>query len=144
MTRAVLDANVLVSAILSPKGTPAKVLTAWQAEQFHLVLSEAVLDEIDRVLRYPRIVRRHRWSEERLQGFIEDLTHLAIMTPGMVHLTVIAEDPPDDRYLECAIEGEAEYIVSGDQHLLDLAEYQGISIVTPRVFLNVLRRQPGP
>lgn len=144
MTRAVLDANVLVSAILSPKGTPAKVLTAWQAEQFHLVLSETVLDEIDHVLRYPRIVRRHRWSEGRLQGFIEDLAHLAIMTPGVVHFTVIAEDPPDDRYLECAIEGEAEYIVSGDQHLLDLAEYQGISIVTPRVFLNILRRQPRP
>ncbi|PTL35658.1 putative toxin-antitoxin system toxin component, PIN family [Candidatus Methylomirabilis limnetica] len=68
MTRAVLDANVLVGAILSPKGTPAKVLTAWQAEQFHLVLSEAVLDEIDRVLRYPRIARRHGWSEERLQA----------------------------------------------------------------------------
>ena len=144
MTRAVLDANVLVSAILSPKGIPAKVLTAWQAEQFHLVFSEAILDEIDRVLHYPRIARRHRWSEERLQGFIEDLAHLAIMTRGAAHLAVIAEDPPDDRYLECAIEGEAEYIVSGDQHLLELAEYQGISIVTPRAFLDVLRRQPRP
>lgn len=144
MTRAVLDANVLVSAILSPKGTPAKVLTAWQAEQFHLVLSEAVLDEIDRVLRYPRIARRHGWSEERLQGFIEDLAHLAIMTPGVVYLTVISEDPPDDRYLECAIEGDADYIVSGDQHLLDLGEYQGIRILTPRAFLNILRRQPRP
>ena len=144
MTRAVLDANVLVSAILSPQGIPAKVLTAWQAEEFHLVLSEAVLDEIDRVLRYSRIVRRHRWSDERLQGFIEDLAHLAIMTPGTVRFAVIAEDPPDDRYLECAVEGEAEYIVSGDQHLLELTEYQGISIVTPRAFLDVLRRQPRP
>lgn len=141
MTRAVLDANVLVSAIVSPKGIPAKVLTAWEAERFHLVLFEAVLYEIDRVLRYPRIARRHRWSEERLRGFIGDLAHLAIMTPGAVYLTVIAEDPSDDRYLECAIEGEAEYIVSGDQHLLELAEYQGISIVTPRVFLNALGRQ---
>ncbi len=144
MTRAVLDANVLVSALLSPKGVPAKVLTAWQVEQFHLVLSERVLDEIGRVLRYPRIARRHRWSEERLQGFLEDLAHLAIMTPGAAHLAVIAEDPPDDRYLECAIEGEAEYIVSGDQHLLELGEYQGIKIVMPRAFLDVLRRQPRP
>jgi putative PIN family toxin of toxin-antitoxin system len=144
MIRAVLDANVLVSAILSPKGIPAKVLTAWQAEQFHLVLSEAVLDEIDRVLRYPRIARRHRWSEEQLQGFLEDLAHLAIMTPGAAYLKVIAEDPPDDRYLECAIEGEAEYIVSGDQHLLALGEYRGIRILTPRAFLDVLGRQPRP
>lgn len=144
MIRAVLDANVLVSAILSPRGIPAKVLTAWQAEQFHLVLSEAVLDEIDHVLRYPRITRRHRWSEEQLQGFLEDLAHLAIMTPGAAHLKVIAEDPPDDRYLECAIEGEAECIVSGDQHLLALGEYRGIRILTPRAFLDVLRRQPRP
>lgn len=144
MIRAMLDANVLVSAILSPKGTPAKVLTAWQAERFHLVLSEAILDEIDRVLRYPRIARRHRWSEERLRGFIEDLAHLAIMTPGATQLAVIAEDPPDDRYLECAIEGEADYIVSGDQHLLELGEYQGIKILTPRAFLDVLGRQPRP
>ncbi len=140
MTRAVLDANVLVSGILSPKGAPAKVLTAWQAEQFHLVLSEAVLDEINRVLHYPRIATRHRWSEERLQGFIEDLAHLAIMTPGAAYLAVIAEDPPDDRYLECAIEGEADYIVSGDQHLLELGEYQGVGILTPRAFLDVLGR----
>ena len=138
--RCSLDANVLVSGILSPKGAPAKVLTAWQAEQFHLVLSEAVLDKINRVLHYPRIVTRHRWSEERLQGFIEDLAHLAIMTSGAAYLAVIAEDPPDDRYLECAIEGEADYIVSGDQHLLDLGEYQGIGILTPRAFLDVLGR----
>lgn len=144
MIRAVLDANVLVSAILTPKGVPAKVLTAWQADRFHLVLSEGVLGEIDRVLRYPRIVRRHQWSEERLQSFIDDLAHLAIMTPGQVHLAVIAEDPPDDRYLECAVEGEAACIVSGDRHLHRLGEYQGITILTPRAFLEALERRSMP
>lgn len=144
MIRAVLDANVFVSALLSPKGVPASVLSAWRAEQFHLVVSEAVLEEIDRVLRYPGIARRHEWPEERLRSFVEDLAHLAIMTPGELRLAVIAEDPPDNRYLECAIEGEAEYIVSGDQHLLDLGEYQGIRAVKPRAFLEVLRRQPKP
>ena len=99
MIRAVLDANVFVSAILSPKGIPAKVLTAWRTEQFHLVLSEAILENLAHVLHYPRIARRHRWSEERLQAFIENLAHLAIMTLGAAHLAVIAEDPPDDRYL---------------------------------------------
>ena len=133
-----------MSTILSPQGIPARVPTAWQAEQFHLVLSEAVLYEIDRVFHYPRIAKRHSWSEERLQGFIENLAHLAINTPGAVHLTVIAEDSPDDRYLECAVEGEAEYIVSGDQHLLELGEYRGIRILTPRAFLDVLGRQPRP
>ncbi len=138
MTRAVLDANVWVSAILNPKGIPAKILTAWQAERFHVVLSGAILEEIGRVLRYPRIARRHGWSEERLQSFAEELTRLAIVTPGQLELTVILEDPPHNRYLECAIEGEAEYLVSGDEHLPTLQEYRGIQVVTPREFLDAL------
>jgi len=60
MIRAVPDANVFVSALLSPRGYPAKILSAWRAERFHLVISPAVLEELDRVLRYPKIVTRHR------------------------------------------------------------------------------------
>jgi Predicted nucleic acid-binding protein, contains PIN domain len=79
-----------------------------------------------------------------LQAFLGDLAHIAIMTPGILTLTVITEDPPDDRYLECAVEGEADYIVSGDQLLLRLSAHQGIPILTPRAFLEVLQRQPRP
>ncbi len=139
MILAVLDANVFVSAILSPKGIPAKVLAAWREEQFQLVISAAILEEIERVLHYPKIVKRHRWLEERLQTFIEDLASLAIPTPGKLRLSVIEEDPADDRYLECAVEGEVDYLVSGDRHLLDLGEYQGIRILSPRAFLAVLK-----
>jgi uncharacterized protein len=55
--------------------------------------------------------------------------------------TVITEDPPDNRYLECAVEGEVSYIVSGDQLLLRLGSYQSIPMLTPRAFLEVLQRQ---
>jgi putative PIN family toxin of toxin-antitoxin system len=144
MMRIVLDANVLVSAILSPRGTPAQILNAWRAEQFDLVISQAILAEIDRVFRYPKIAKRHRWSEEQLQTFLDNLSHIAILTPGTLSLAVITDDPPDDRYLECAVEGEAAYIVSGDRLLLRLGVYQGIPILTPRAFLEVLQRQPKP
>jgi len=144
MMRVVLDANVLVSAILSPRGTPAQILNAWRAEQFDLVISDAILAEIGRVFRYPKIAKRHRWSAERLQAFLDGLAHVAILTPGALTLVVITEDPPDDRYLECAVEGEAAYIVSGDQLLLRLGVYQGIPILTPRAFLEILQRQPKP
>jgi putative PIN family toxin of toxin-antitoxin system len=144
MRRVVLDANVLVSAVLSPRGTPAQILTAWRAEQFDLVISQAILAELDRVCRYPKIAKRHRWSEEQVQTFLDTLSHIAILTPGILTLTVITEDPPDDRYLECAVEGEAAYIVSGDRLLLRLGVYQGIPILTPRAFLEVLQRQPKP
>lgn len=144
MIRAVLDANVFVSAVLNPMGIPAKILDAWRDEQFHLVLSEAIVAEIDRVFHYPKIAKRHRWPEEKIEMFLADLASLAILTPGELKLTVITEDPPDNHYLECAVEGQAEYVVSGDRHLLDLGAYRGIQILSPRAFLEVLAQQARP
>ncbi len=142
--RVVLDANVLVSAILSPRGAPAEILAAWRTQHFDLAISHAILAEIGRVFRYPKIATRHRWSEEQVQRFLDDLAHLAIMTPGALTLTVITDDPADDRYLECAVEAEASYLVSGDRLLLRLGAYQGIPIVTPRAFVKMLQSQPKP
>ena len=138
MILAVLDANVFVSAALSPKGTPATILTAWRAERFQLLISPAILAEIHRVFHYPKVSARHRWPEEDLRLFIEDLARLAILTPGEHTLRVIAEDPSDNRYLECAVEGNADYVVTGDQHLLRLGTYLRVRILTPREFLGVL------
>jgi uncharacterized protein len=138
--RAVLDANVVVSSLINPQGTPAQILDAWRAEHFQVVLSAAILDEIGRVLRYPRVAVYHHWSEERLRQWLEDFAHLALMTPGTLSLAIIQEDSADNRYLECAVEGAAAYLVSGDRLLLSLGRYQGIQIVSPRVFLEVLHR----
>jgi len=141
MIRAVLDANVLVCAILSPKGIPAKILTAWRAEEFSVVVSEAIVSEIGRVLRYPKIKRHHRWPEKQMLTFLEDLAHLSVFTPGSLSLSVIADDPADNRYLEAGLEGEADYLVSGDEHLLGLGSYQGIQIIRPREFLTALKER---
>ena len=89
----------------------------------------------------PKSPSYHRWSEERLQTWLEDLARLALMTPGALALAVIQDDPPDNRYLECAVEGEAAYLVSGDRLLLSLGMFQGIQIVSPRVFLEVLQQE---
>jgi putative PIN family toxin of toxin-antitoxin system len=137
MIRAVLDANVLVSGIVT-EGVPRNVLRAWRAGHFHLVASLATLNEISRVLRYPKIARRHRWSEAEIHAFMEGLEALAILTPGRLHLNVVAADPSDNRYLECAIEGEADYLVTGDRHLLDLGVYQEVEILPPREFVELL------
>lgn len=142
MIRAVLDANVFVSAALSPAGTPARVLAAWRAETFALVTSPAILTEIERVLQYPKIARRHGWPPARIREVVGELAHFSISTPGELTLAVVAADPADNRYLECAVEGAAEYLVSGDEHLLSLEEYQGIRLVRPREFLRVLAGPP--
>jgi putative PIN family toxin of toxin-antitoxin system len=138
MIRAVLDANVVVSAILNAQGTPGRVFDAWRAERYQLLMSDAILEEIGRVLRYPKITKRHQWSPARVQQFLVLLADITILTPGDLALSVVVEDPEDNRYLECAVEGHANYIVSGDQDLLQLGSYQGILIVTPRAFLDML------
>jgi putative PIN family toxin of toxin-antitoxin system len=97
-------------------------------DRFHLVTSTPILDELQRVLDYPKIARRHRWSQTQVLEFIEDLAVLAILVPGELWVEVVAEDPSDDRYLECAMEGGATYIVSGDLHLVGLGQYEGLEI----------------
>jgi putative PIN family toxin of toxin-antitoxin system len=138
MIRAVLDANVFVSAMINPQGIPAQLMAGWRVERFQLVVSPAILEEIGQVLRYPKVVRYHRWPEERIQRLLDDLAYLAVCTPGQLTLAVIQDDPPDNRYLECAVEGAAAYIVSGDRLLLTLREYQEIRILTPRSFLEAV------
>lgn len=142
MIRAVLDANVIVSAILSPKGIPARILNAWRDEKFLLLISRAILDEICRVLQYPKIKMRHRWSEQKIQILLDDLSRLAILTPGKLSLKIIADDPSDNRYVECAVEGHANYLVSGDDHLLKLGTYEEVLIATPRIFVDVMTEDP--
>lgn len=144
MIWAVLDANVLVSAVIHAQGAPGQVLAAWRAELFGLLVSESILSELNRVLRYPKLAKYHQWSDQRLRTFLDDLKHLAVMVPGETDLSVVAADPSDDRYLECAVEGEADYVVSGDQHLLELQVYQGIQIITPKAFLEQIRTLPSP
>ncbi len=63
MIRVVLDTNVIVSGILTEKGAAAKILKAWFEDRFHLVTFRAILEEFGRVLRYPKISRRHDWSD---------------------------------------------------------------------------------
>jgi hypothetical protein len=139
MIRAVLDANVLVSAILNPTGTPARLVALWRADRFTVVVSDALLRELYEVLHYPKILVRHGWSDAHMRAFVGELAHYAIRTPGALTLTVIADDPADNRYLECAVEGAADFLVTGDQLLLNLSTYQGVTILSPRACLEVLR-----
>ena len=138
MIRAVLDTNVVVSGILSHKGSPGRILRAWFEDRFHLVTSMAILEELERVLRYPKISRRHGWSQAQVLEFVEDVKSLAILVPADLRLKIVAEDASDDRYLECAVEGEAGYVVSGDRHLVALAQYEGVEILSPSAFLALL------
>jgi len=136
--RAVLDANVLVRGLISERGSPARILALWEREAFELVVSPFILEEMKRVLHYPRIQERYSLSDEHITSFLGLLGSLALMVHPTDVIDIISQDPDDNRYLECALTGEASYLVSGDQHLLTLGEYAGVIILPPAGFLALL------
>ena len=137
--RVVLDANVLLSAVISPRGTPAQILRLWEGEHFELVISPPILAELERVIHYPRIQEKYSLSEEYVGQFLQSIGSGATVVDPAVELSVIEKDPSDDRYLECAVASEASYIVTGDGHLLDLEEYGGVAILNPAEFLALVK-----
>ena len=138
MLRAVLDTNVIVSGTIAKNGVPFRILEAWRRQEWSLVLSLAVLDEVQRVLRLPKIARKYRLTGEEIDDTVRLLRLHATVVPGRLAIPPASRDPGDDPILACAIEGEAEYIVTGDKDLLTLERYQGIPIVTPVRFAALL------
>jgi len=136
MIRIVLDTNLFVSALLKPDSTPDKIITMVREEKVLLLISDAICEEIRRVLFYPKIRNRLAASDNELQNFMHLLRSVAITTPGALTIPPLAADPDDTKYLVCAVEGDADFIVSGDHHLTNLLIYKGIRIVTPAEFLK--------
>ena len=137
MTRAVVDTNVLVSGIIAPHGAPRRLLEAWHAKRLTLVIAEAIIAEAERVLRYPRIRDRYNLTDDDVAMAVESLKTDAEVVTGLYEVRR-SVDPADDMFLACALEGRAEYVVSGDAHLLEIGAYHGVLIVTPRQFTAVL------
>ncbi|MGQ9825464.1 MAG: putative toxin-antitoxin system toxin component, PIN family [Desulfotomaculales bacterium] len=139
MRKAVLDTNVLISGLISPRGTPAKLLAAWRAGKFELVVSPKIIAEINEVLPREKIKRYFHHFGENLPGkFIAGLKRLAKVVPGEREVKIMSADPDDDMFIAAAVESEADYVVSGNKHLLELNKYQGIKIITPAEFLRIL------
>jgi putative PIN family toxin of toxin-antitoxin system len=136
--RVVLDTNVIVSSYLVALGPPARIVAAWRAGRFELVVSTALLAEYARALMYDRVQRRHHLSVEQIYADVAQFRVYAHLVEPVDVPAVIPADRDDDHVLACAIGGNADYIVSGDPHLVDLTEYQGIRIVRPSAFLAVL------
>ena len=141
MIRAVVDTNTLISGLISPLGAPAKIARHWRQGDFLLLTSPALLTELRRVLKYPRIADRLGWSGEERTQFVESFETLALITPGELTLPGVTRDPKDDPVVACAVEGGAGFIVSGDQDLLALRTYKRVRMVTPRDFLALLETQ---
>ncbi|NYE57724.1 putative toxin-antitoxin system toxin component, PIN family [Carboxydothermus ferrireducens] len=135
--RAVVDTNVFISGLLKRNTYPAKVLDAWVFNRFYPLVSKEIVGE------YSRVLVRDKFKilgsvDERLkivQKFVE-LPWVYFVYP-LEQIEIIDNDPADNRILECAEAGEADFIVTGDQHLLELKTYKNIKIITPKEFIEI-------
>lgn len=136
--RAVLDANVFVSAAVRPEGPPGRIIERFlRTGAFALVLSEAIVEEVLRALEYPKVRRYVRHDLDPALWF-EDLIVLADLVPASTQVSDVSKDPDDDKYLAAAVDGRATFVVTGDPHRLAVGQYEGIDIVSPRAFLDLL------
>jgi len=140
MLKIVLDTNVFVSALINPHGKPAQILNYVFENKIRLFASPSIIEELQPVLSYPKLVKRHGLEKQELKEFISDLLSIMSLVEGKKAIELIAEDPTDNNYLSCAVDAKADFIVSGDTHLLNLGEYEGTQIITPTQFLGVLEK----
>ena len=133
--RVLLDTNMLVSALLEDGGYPARVVGAWREKRYALVTSPALLDEFRRVVQYGRLTKRLRGREKEVAVLAAGLEILAAQSEGKLSLSVLT-DPDDSSVLAAAVEGSADYLVTGNKHHFDElgGSYQGIEILSPREF----------
>jgi putative PIN family toxin of toxin-antitoxin system len=129
----VCDTNILISAYLFAKGKPDQVLEKVRQGEIELIISPAILLEFQNVLG-----RKFDCSESLIKALTESLEKISEKVTPSLKLSVIKEDEPDNRILECAVAGKCDYIISGDEHhILPLKQYKGIKILRASEFLNL-------
>ena len=143
MIRVVLDTNQIISAVLNPGGAADRLFKASGLvgeAQYELVLSEPILEEIKAVLDYPRLQDLLGWSKHDKVVFLQLLREHATVVKALETSEQIVEvDPDDDKFFHAAIAADAKAIISRDKHLLRIKNYKGIRVLSPEVFLSVLR-----
>lgn len=134
--RIVLDTNVLVSGLMFPGGTPGRIVGAWFDAEFDVVSSREQLEEIARVLTYPKIRRMLKWDEHRIEQFVEDLYLKVDMVTTDLPDVAELRDAADQPILAAHVEAHADVLVSGDRDLLVLRDRYKVE--TPAEFLQRL------
>lgn len=129
--RVVLDTNVLISGIFF-SGHPGRILQASRTRKFRLLVSTEVLEEYLAVAE--RLARRYSGVE--YAGILGLIVQNAELVPSVALPEAVCEDADDDKFLACALTGNASIVVSGDRDLLDVSGYGGIRVLSPKAFVT--------
>lgn len=135
MKRVVLDTNIFVSMALG--GHVGRINDEWRTGKFILVVSEDIVSEYLEVLQRPKLHLKSR----TIATIVNRVYRKAEFVTPEEKILVVLADTSDNKFIESAIKGNTDYIVSGDKHLLDLKEYRSIPIITAREFIDILEAQ---
>jgi uncharacterized protein len=136
--RVVLDTNIVISRYISSQGAPARIFQLWQEHRFEVVVSQLLLEEYEEVFLRSHIQAIHKLSRPEVHEVLEAFQDMAVVVDHIVTVSAVAEDPDDNVIIECAMSGDASYIITGDPHLLNLKSYHSIQILSPTLFLRTL------
>jgi putative PIN family toxin of toxin-antitoxin system len=132
MLKVVIDTNVFISAFYLPESRPANVVLLARRKTILNLISPQILKEVERIIK-----KKLLWDNSKTQSAVRRIKNFSEEVRPQERLAIIADDP-DNRILECAVAGQADFIISGDHHLIDLENYQGIKIINPARFLELI------
>jgi len=133
--RAVLDTNIFISAVLG--GRLGIIIDEWKAGKFKLIVTDAIVREYLEVINRPKF----KISQGEIVAVSDYLLQLGEFVTPDEEIHIIVADPTDDKFLEAALAGQVNFIVSGDNHLLELKSFREIPIITAREFISWLETQ---
>ncbi len=134
--RVVVDTNVFVSYLLSPRGTTVWLLTLWRDGRFDIVISPALFTELVGVLQRSHI--SERVDIQRRFSLLRRLRQEAVWTPGELNASGATPDPKDDMLISTALETGAQYVVTWDAVLLSQVKHADLRLVTPEEFMALV------
>ena len=139
--RVVIDTNVLVSSLAKIKNSPSyQILKSIRAGEIIFSTSNQILEEVRNVIGRERIVKFTKMTIAQRENFMDLIIRRSDLSEGKTSLTLSSRDIKDNMFLVCAYEVQADYLITGDRDLLVLKEFAGTKIVTPREFVNILKK----
>lgn len=138
---AVIDTNLFISGLFGQNTTTSELQELWIRKKFQLGTSLEIMREVSRVLQYPRIRERLVDNDETIRRFFRLVFRKAIVARDNYQTDRIIDDPTDNKFLACALEIKADYIVSGDNHLLSLKHFHRTQIVDAKTFIKKVKNQ---
>lgn len=123
-------------------GSPAETVKAAEEKKIIIIVSEDIVREINETLAYPRLRRVYEDAGVSKPELVETILRIGRLVEATVRVKIVKKDPADNMFLECASAGEADYLVSGDKHLLGVEVFGGTRILPVSEFMKILEKPP--